>query len=91
MIVFLPKKNKDEKNMRNFTRTDDYFSRTYGTFIHTEMTLFAPKITKTVKNKEFMVRALLALTAPISAPYHLFLHRTRTKQLECSEKEKNGK
>ena len=35
-----------------------------------------------------MVIALLAPEAPISVPYHLFSHRTRTKQLECSEKEK---
>ena len=90
-MVFLPKKNRDEKNMHNFTRTGDYFSRTYGTFVRTEMTLFAPKIAKTVNNEEFTVSALLAPMTPISAPYHLFSHRTRTKQLECSEKEKNGK
>ena len=29
--------------MRNFIRTGDYFTRTYGTFIRTEMTLFALK------------------------------------------------
>ena len=29
--------------MRNFICTDDYFSRTYGTFIRIETTLFAPK------------------------------------------------
>ena len=77
--------------MYNFNRTDGYFSRTYRTFIRTEMTLFAPKNTKTVKNEEFMVRALLAPMAPIFAPYHLFSHRTCTEQLACSEKEKNGK
>ena len=77
--------------MYNFTRTDGYFSCTYGTFVRTEMTLFAPKIVKTVNNEEFTVSALLTLMTPISTLYHLFSHRTHTKQLECSEKEKNGK
>ena len=61
------------------------------TFLALMAPLFAPKVTKTVKNEEFTVRTLLAPTAPISAPYHLFSHRTHTKQLECSEKEKNEK
>ena len=91
MIVFLPGKNKNEKDMCNLSRTGDYFSRTYGTFTRTKMTLFALKVTETVKNEEFMARALLAPMAPIFAPYHPFSHRTRTKQLQCSEKEKNGK
>ena len=91
MIVFLPKKNKDKKDMHNLSRTGDYFSHTWDTFTHTEMTLFALKITETVKNEEFMARAFLTPKAPIFAPYHLFSHHTHTEQLECSEKEKNGK
>ena len=55
------------------------------------MTLFALKVILTVKNEELTAKVLLALKAPISTPYHLFSHRTHTEQLECSEKEKNGK
>ena len=74
VIVFLPVKNKNEKDMRNFTHTKDYFTRTYGTFIRTEMTLFTRNITRTVKMNN--LRSDLYSHQRHLYPHHITLSHT---------------